>query len=206
MAAEQRVVSGLASALKKAREDKGWTQRGLADEMGRSGRDISSAYVGLIEAGRRIPTVAVVRALADVLECDPDELIQLRSQVGFDKIMAGLRNKRMSDIDPEASARGRQWVQEFIARHGDTPTNELKRLKEARDALDVLEQSNASPSGTADGASAWLAGGGGPRRGRRYELATRLFELVADLNTDEIQRIIGYTEAVREDRQLPAGE
>ena len=51
MAADQRAVSGLASALKKARERKGWTQRGLADEMTRAGHEISSAYVGLIELG-----------------------------------------------------------------------------------------------------------------------------------------------------------
>ena len=149
-------------------------------------------------------------ALADVLECDPDALIGLRSRVGFDKIMAGLRDKRLSDIDPEASARGRQRVEEFLSCHGDVSMSELKRLKEARDALDVLDglgQSKASPSGTADGASAWLAGGGGPRRGRRLELATKLFEMVAELNADEIQRVIGYTEAVREDRrQLLAGE
>lgn len=170
-----RLVTALAAALKAARESKGWTQRRLAAEVTSAGHNFSSAYVGLIEAGHRIPTDTVVRALADVLDRDADELIRLRSE-----------------------AAGRRWVEDFLARYGDRSVEELGQLAATPASVELRDTSISVAAG---GGSAWLSRGGGPRRGRRYELATRLFELVADLNADEIQRVIGYVEAVRENRR-----
>lgn len=204
---QDRVVTALASTLKSAREKHGWTQRRLATEAARAGHELSGAYVGLIEAGRRIPTVAVVRALAEVLEQDADELVRLRSQAEFERIVSSLEDKRLSDVDPETLARGRERVHEFLARQSDQTLTELKRLEEARGTINAdIERSLTEISAAAQVASAWMSVGGGPRRGRRYELTTRLFELVGDLEAEQIQRVIGYTEAVREERRTHASD
>jgi len=218
-----RLVTALASALKAARESKGWSQRQLADEVASAGHELSSAYVGLIEAGHRIPTEAVVRMLAGVLERDADEWIKLRSEAESDKRLvkmarhidpaafAGVAraltqmratlNTPMRDLDPSVVAAGAKRMQDFLERHGQMPMSALKQQDETLDPNVAIRAVVA-----AEGAAAWLSGSGGPRRGRRYELATKLFELVADLDADEMQRVIGYTEAVRENRSPPAAD
>jgi transcriptional regulator with XRE-family HTH domain len=216
-----RLVTALASAIKAAREGKGWSQRRLADQVAESGHELSSAYVGLIEAGHRLPTEAVVRALARVLERDADEWITLRAEAETDKRLVEMArhidpaafaavnraltqmrttlDTKIRDIDPSVLAKGAERMQAFLERHGQTPMGEVRRQGEAPD-LGGASSEEASSAVVAGGV-AWLSWRGGPRRGRRYELATKLFELVADLEADQIQRVIGYTEAVRDDRR-----
>lgn len=197
-------MTELATALKAARESKGWTQRRLADEARSAGRELSSAYVGLIEAGHRIPTEAVVRVFAEVLEHDADELIELRSQAELDRLLDSLGPTRLSDLDPATTAKGRKWIHDLLASNRHTSVRALSRLE---DVLAQADRPRPSPgtSVATEAASAWLSRADGPRRGRRFELATRLFELVAELDSDDLQRVIGYTEAVIESRRPPPG-
>jgi transcriptional regulator with XRE-family HTH domain len=190
-------VTALASALKAARESKGWSQRRLAEEVTSSGRELSSAYVGLIEAGHRIPTEAVVRAVARVLERDADEWTKLRSEAESERRLVELARH----VDPTVLAKGRERTKDFLARHGTTPMVALNGRDEALGATAESPELDASAEVAAAAAAAWQWASGRPRRGRRYELATQLFELVADLDAGELQRVIGYTEAVRENRR-----
>ena len=107
-------------------------------------------------------------------------------------------NTPLRDIDPAMLAEGSRRVREVLERHGDTPTNALEQQGSASVAKRELA---ARATAAAQGVAAWLSESGGPRRGRRYELATKLFELVADLDGDELQRVIGYVEAVKESRR-----
>jgi len=223
-----RLVTALATAVKAARESKGWSQRQLAAEMKSSGRRLSSAYVGLIEAGHRIPAEDAVQGLAEVLGHDAGEWVALRSQAASDKRVVDLARHLnpaafsgvaealtrmnailttpMRDIDQTAVAEGSKRMQEIMARYGQTPMSELTHRAEARDADLASVTRRASVLVAAEGDASWLSQGNGPRRGRRYELATKLFELVVNLDVDELQRVLGYAEALRENRRPPEGD
>jgi len=57
-------------ALKRWREKRGWTQEHLAHVSG-----ITTAYAGMIERGRKTPSLTVVLKLCRALECSPGELL-----------------------------------------------------------------------------------------------------------------------------------
>jgi transcriptional regulator with XRE-family HTH domain len=60
----------LAANLRRARQQKGWTQEQLAFEA-----DIHRTYISDLERGSRNPTITVVDRLAKALETSPGALL-----------------------------------------------------------------------------------------------------------------------------------
>ncbi|MGI6349909.1 MAG: helix-turn-helix domain-containing protein [Eubacteriales bacterium] len=56
--------------IKCKREEKGWSQRRLGDEVG-----VSQNMIHYIETNQRIPSLAVANALAKALGCKVDDFI-----------------------------------------------------------------------------------------------------------------------------------
>ncbi len=57
-------------ALKRWREKRGLTQEALAHAAG-----ITTAYAGMVERGRKVPSLTVVLKLCRALDCAPGELL-----------------------------------------------------------------------------------------------------------------------------------
>ena len=81
------LVNSFGTVLRQLRSDAGWTQEQLAFEAG-----IDRTFVGLLEGGRRQPSLSVVFALAAALGASPEHLVRLT------------REKYASTVDsPESS-------------------------------------------------------------------------------------------------------
>lgn len=61
--------------IKKKREEKGLSQRGLAEKIG-----VTYAAVYQWETGRAVPTLSNLVSLADALECPIDAIISRNAQ------------------------------------------------------------------------------------------------------------------------------
>ena len=61
----------VASRLRQARTEKGWTQEDLAAEVG-----LSVRYIGQVERRQASPSVRVLGQLADALGIEPAELVR----------------------------------------------------------------------------------------------------------------------------------
>ena len=59
------------SAVERARINKGWTLRKLADVLAAAGTQVDHSALAKIERGERKPRPALRKALADVLGIDP---------------------------------------------------------------------------------------------------------------------------------------
>ena len=60
----------LGRRIKRERLDRGMTQRALAGEVG-----VGTPHISKIEAGRESPSDDLLRKIAEVLDCDFDELL-----------------------------------------------------------------------------------------------------------------------------------
>lgn len=61
----------LAGALKRLREDRGWTQEELAERL-----DVSGATISRWEGGHHAPTLEHVQKIAELLGVDPYRFVQ----------------------------------------------------------------------------------------------------------------------------------
>ena len=70
------LVNSFGNVLRQFRSTAGWTQEQLAFEAG-----IDRTFVGLLESGRRQPSLSVVFALATALGTTPEHLVRLTREV-----------------------------------------------------------------------------------------------------------------------------
>ena len=70
------LVNSFGTVLRQLRNKAGWTQEQLAFEAG-----IDRTFVGLLESGRRQPSLSVVFALASALGTSPEDLIRLTREM-----------------------------------------------------------------------------------------------------------------------------
>jgi len=66
------LVNSFGAVLRQLRSAAGWTQEQLAFEAG-----IDRTFVGLLESGRRQPSLSVVFALAMALGTSPEDLVRM---------------------------------------------------------------------------------------------------------------------------------
>lgn len=69
-ARDEALIAAFAQVLRRARADRGCTQEDLAFEAG-----IDRTFVGLLETGKRQPSLSVIFALAQALEVKPEKLV-----------------------------------------------------------------------------------------------------------------------------------
>ena len=69
-ARDETLIAAFAQVLRHARADKGWTQEDLAFDAG-----IDRTFVGLLETGKRQPSLSVIFALAHALGTKPEKLV-----------------------------------------------------------------------------------------------------------------------------------
>ena len=71
----KRVIDGrckiIGQNIKRYREEKGWTQEGLAEKA-----NIHVSYVGQIERGLRYPSLKVLFRIADVLMIEAEKIFK----------------------------------------------------------------------------------------------------------------------------------
>ena len=67
----QTVPSAFGQALRKARNDKGFSQENLALES-----ELDRSYISLIESGQKQPTITSVVTLARALQIRPSQLVK----------------------------------------------------------------------------------------------------------------------------------
>lgn len=60
----------LAENLRAARNAKGMTQEELAEYVG-----VTQSAITFFETGRKVPSVAILESIADVLQCSTDSLL-----------------------------------------------------------------------------------------------------------------------------------
>jgi len=84
------LVNSFGAVLRQLRSAAGWTQEQLAFEAG-----IDRTFVGLLESGRRQPSLSVVFALATALGTSPEHLVRLT------------REAYGSNVDPPESSQVR---------------------------------------------------------------------------------------------------
>lgn len=70
------LVNSFGTVLRQLRSTAGWTQEQLAFEAG-----IDRTFVGLLESGRRQPSLSVLFALATALGTSPERLVRLTREV-----------------------------------------------------------------------------------------------------------------------------
>lgn len=76
-ARDQAVIDAFAQVLRDARAEKGLTQEQLAFAA-----DVDRTFVGLLETGKRQPTLSVIFALARSLGIKPEKLVgEVRAHV-----------------------------------------------------------------------------------------------------------------------------
>lgn len=63
--------------IKSYRSSKGWTQGVFAEKL-----DVSVGYISEIETGRRVPSLATLLSIAELLECTPDKLLGYEGKKG----------------------------------------------------------------------------------------------------------------------------
>lgn len=63
-------IEPLGRRIKRERLDRSMTQRDLAEEVG-----VGTPHISKIEAGRESPSDDLLRKIAEVLDCDFDELL-----------------------------------------------------------------------------------------------------------------------------------
>lgn len=60
--------------LLRRRENKGWTQRDLADACKAAGQPFHYSRISMYESGKAVPRPKNLVAIATVLDCQPDDL------------------------------------------------------------------------------------------------------------------------------------
>lgn len=74
----------LGDKIKSYRSAKGWTQGVFAEKL-----DVSIGYISEIETGRRMPSLATLLSIAELLECTPDELLGYKGKKGGKSAFSG---------------------------------------------------------------------------------------------------------------------
>lgn len=69
-ARDENLIAAFGAVLTNLRGTRGLTQEALAHEAG-----VDRTFVGLLETGKRQPTLSVIFALAGALEVKPEKLI-----------------------------------------------------------------------------------------------------------------------------------
>ena len=69
-ARDENLIAAFGAVLAGLRGTRGLTQEGLAHEAG-----VDRTFVGLLETGKRQPTLSVIFALARALEVRPEKLV-----------------------------------------------------------------------------------------------------------------------------------
>jgi transcriptional regulator with XRE-family HTH domain len=63
--------------IQDLRRDKRWTQQKMVDELLARGHSLDVPYLSKIENGRILPTEAIIRTMAELLDADAGELLDL---------------------------------------------------------------------------------------------------------------------------------
>lgn len=79
-ARDQDVILAFSTALRESRLDRGLTQEDLAFAAG-----VDRTFIGLLETGKRQPSLSVIWALAQALGRTPQSLVARVSELVFDK-------------------------------------------------------------------------------------------------------------------------
>lgn len=60
--------------LRRRRENSGWSLRELAERCRQTGQPVDASQISTYEQGRRNPRPRALKALAEALGCQPDDL------------------------------------------------------------------------------------------------------------------------------------
>ena len=63
-------MKDIGKSIRRKRIEKGWCQEELAEKV-----DLSTAYIGMIERGKKVPRLETFVGIANVLEVSADELL-----------------------------------------------------------------------------------------------------------------------------------
>ena len=72
------LIRSFAAVLREARQKAGLTQEALADAA-----SVDRTYVGLLENGRRQPSLSAIFAIASALEMTPELLVRRTAQLAI---------------------------------------------------------------------------------------------------------------------------
>ena len=98
---DTELMRKVGAAMGKARRQLGWSQQVLAEEL-----DISVVHAGLLERGQRLPSLAILIAMADVLGLSLDDIFlkKRRGNVKETDEISRLVNALDPDLRPMAVA------------------------------------------------------------------------------------------------------
>jgi transcriptional regulator with XRE-family HTH domain len=82
--------------IRRAREQKGWTQTELAKRC-----EVSAMYISQIEKGVRIPKWRICRLLSEILDLDTKRLLFLAYKTSAPKELQGMLAERSSSLPYE---------------------------------------------------------------------------------------------------------
>jgi len=133
-------VSGFSPIqLKGWRLRKGWTLDVLASEMSRSNHKISKAALGQFEKGTSKPRASTLRALADVFEIRPNDLLERDFSLKF----LGFRSlASLSKTHRERIKSVMTWRAENREKLCSLSGHERKDWSGGRHRVDVVEQAD----------------------------------------------------------------
>jgi transcriptional regulator with XRE-family HTH domain len=89
----------LASNIRQHRKRLGLSQGGLAERA-----DTATNYIGMIETGKKFPSLDMIEKLAEALQIDTLELFSMKP-VPVDEALKNLRKEIMSEVEKLIASR-----------------------------------------------------------------------------------------------------
>lgn len=103
-------MKDIGKSIRRKRIEKGWCQEELAEKV-----DLSAAYIGMIERGKKVPRLETFVGIANVLEVSADEL--LGSVIDHDcEIIMSEYTKRLEKISRE-KRKTIYWILDIFLDH-----------------------------------------------------------------------------------------
>ena len=136
----QQLMATIATAARKARKRRGFTQADVADEIG-----ISAECYARIDRGRVLPSIRTFYAIAVTLEINPDEL--LGRPVAAPASVSSDRPQRPVSKDGTASERPEPELRRLLRQLRKASPKTLELTEWLLIQLDRLHRANAKASG-----------------------------------------------------------
>lgn len=135
--------------IRELREEMGYTQTELGEQLAAHGVTVSQGHMGHMESGRRMPSVEVLTALAQVLDTSTDYLLgmtenQLSAKDVEEELAAGGIGGRFERVMARLSPGRRDQVVEYanyLAMVDQVSSEQVNNLRALQAVLNVMERS-----------------------------------------------------------------